>query len=131
MIDLEITFENSSWEQYLSESGTVASAAQLLQLLEGENENTVEDAMGQLEARGIDLDIRALPKTFGSGEEAVRLRQETEIAKSELKKTIRFGCIWTRLQGFRNVGMKRLWRQRQPEGTALPWKHWRIWGLAL
>ena len=88
MIDLEITFENSSWEQYLSGTGTVASAAQLLQLLEGENENTVEDAMGQLEARGIDLDIRALPKTFGSGEEAVRLRQETEIAKSELNPEI-------------------------------------------
>lgn len=84
MIDLEITFENSSWEQYLSESGTVASAAQLLQLLEGENEDAVEDAMGQLEARGIDLDISALPKTFGSGEEAARLRQETEIARSEL-----------------------------------------------
>lgn len=84
MIDLETTFENSSWEQYLSGVGTTASAVQLLQLLEGENENAVEDAMYQLETRGIDLDIGGLPKTFGSGDEAVRLRQEKELAKSEL-----------------------------------------------
>ena len=84
MIDLETTFENSSWEQYLSGVGTAASAVQLLQLLEGENENAVEDAMYQLETRGIDLDISGLPKTFGSGDEAVRLRQEKELAKSEL-----------------------------------------------
>lgn len=84
MIDLETTFENSSWEQYLSGVGTAASAVQLLQLLEGENENAVEDAMYQLETRGIDLDISGLPKTFGSGDEAVRLRQEKELAKSKL-----------------------------------------------
>ena len=84
MIDLETTFENSSWEQYLSGVGTAASAVQLLQLLEGENENAVEDAMYQLETRGIDLDISGLPKTFGSGDEAVRLWQEKELAKSEL-----------------------------------------------
>ena len=33
MIDLETTFENSSWEQYLSGVGTTASAVQLLPYL--------------------------------------------------------------------------------------------------
>lgn len=82
MGNLEFTFEQSGWEMYLlrHQMGDYVSAAQLLTLLEGEEEQAVEDALAQLETGCMNLDLSGLPKTGAAGEAALRLRQETAMA---------------------------------------------------
>lgn len=86
MIDLDFSFEDRPWERYLAgqTAGTAVSAAQLLALLEGEEESSAEDALNTLEERFLRLDVSDLPRTAGVGEAAVRLRQETALAKKGL-----------------------------------------------
>ena len=79
---MEFTFEESVWERELSGLGEFVSAVRFLALLEGEDENTVEEAFASLNARRIRLDISELPKTSGTGEAAVRLRREEQLVKS-------------------------------------------------
>ena len=86
MIELDYSFELSPWEAFLrtKQAGDVISAAHLLTLLEGEDEQTVEEALQELETACMVLDISALPKIGGAGEAAVRLRQEMELVKQGL-----------------------------------------------
>lgn len=76
----EIEFEESPWEQFLSKlmPGDTVSGEQLLTLLEEEEE---EFALQELEDRGILLDLSGLPRNYGSGENAVRLRREEQLVK--------------------------------------------------
>lgn len=87
MNDLDFSFEDSPWEVFLTtkQSGGTVSAANLLTLLEGEEEQAVEDALLDLENRGIGLDISGLPKAGGTGEAALRLRQEMQLVKKGLR----------------------------------------------
>ena len=80
----EFVFEESLWELTLSKlrSGGSFSAVRFLALMEGEDESSVEDALMDLEQRKITLDISDLPKAAGTGEAAVRLRREEQLAKS-------------------------------------------------
>ena len=82
MSNLDITFEQSGWESYLlrHQMGDSVSAAQLLALLEGEEEQAVEDALLQLETGCMQLDLTGLPRSGASGEAALRLRQEMGMA---------------------------------------------------
>ena len=82
MTNLEFCFEQSGWEAYLlrHQMGDSVSAAQLLTLLEGEEEDAVEDALARMETACMNLDLSDLPKTGASGEAAVRLRQEMGMA---------------------------------------------------
>lgn len=82
MGNLEFTFEERGWETFLlrHQMGDVISAAQLLTLLEGEEEQAVEDALLRLETGCMDLDISDLPIAGGVGEAALRLRQEQGMA---------------------------------------------------
>ena len=84
MIDLEFSFEKAPWEDRLGvlQSGDAVSAVELLTMLEGESEDTVQNVLLELEARSIALDIAGLPGSMGSGETAVRLRREAELVKS-------------------------------------------------
>ncbi len=84
MIDLEYTFEPEPWQQRLValQSGDTVSAVELLTWLEGQNEDTMENILLELEARNIALDITDIPKGFGSGEAALRLRREAELVKN-------------------------------------------------
>ena len=84
MNDLEFTFEESPWELTLASAqrGGLLSAARFLTAMEEETEDAVEDALLELESRGIMLDISDLPKTAGTGEAAVRLRREAELVKN-------------------------------------------------
>ena len=84
MMDLEFSFEKAPWEDRLAalQSGDTVSAVELLTLLEGESEETVQNVLLELEARGIALEITGLPRSLGSGETAVRLRREAELVKS-------------------------------------------------
>lgn len=87
MNDLDFSFEESPWEAFLTtkRSGDTVSAANLLTLLEGEEEQAVEDALLDLENRCIGLDISGLPKAGGTGEAALRLRQEMQLVKKGLQ----------------------------------------------
>ena len=81
MNDLELTFEQSPWEAFLMTKGMGdrISAAQLLTLLEGEEEQAVENALEDLETGCMVLDISDLPRPGGIGEAAARLRQEMQL----------------------------------------------------
>ena len=83
MNKLEFSFEPAPWEQWLSNfpKGASVPAGGLLTLLEGEQEQELEDALQAMEEAGMELDIRDLPKSFGSGETALRLRQEQQLAQ--------------------------------------------------
>ena len=75
MNDLDFSFEDSPWEAFLrtKRAGDTVSAANLLTMLEEENEQVVEDALQALEDGGLNLNVFDLPKTSGSGEAALRL----------------------------------------------------------
>ena len=78
MNNLDFSFEQTPWEAFLMTKGMgdTVSAGNLLAMLEGEEEQAVEDALADLETACMILDISDLPKTGGTGEAAVRLRRE-------------------------------------------------------
>ncbi len=85
MNDLEISFEESPWEIWLQgvQPGDTVSCVQLLAMMEGEEEQEIEDVLQALEGK-VDLDISGLPKSFGAGDTAVRLRREDTLVKKGL-----------------------------------------------
>lgn len=78
----DITFGESPWELAIVRlrPGDSFSGARLLTLLEGEDEDALEAAFADLEARQISLDISTLPKWEETGAQAARLRQEAQMA---------------------------------------------------
>ena len=78
------TFEHSPWEQALDElnPGEALTAGHFLAMMEGEGEDAWEDAFQALAERGILLDLSDLPKAAGTGEAALRLRQEEQLCGS-------------------------------------------------
>ena len=82
MSNLEFTFEDSTAFFADVPDGASVSAARFLTLMEGETEETMEEALQEMENRGIVLDISDLPKASGTGEAAVRLRREAELVKN-------------------------------------------------
>ena len=74
---LDVSFEASPWEAFLMTKGMgeTVSAVTLLSLLEGEDEQQLEDALQDLETGCMILDISGLPKLGGTGEAAVRLHR--------------------------------------------------------
>ena len=86
----EFTFEATPWELALEEMhiGDTLSAARFLTLLEGESEETVEEAFEDLAAAHVTLDVAELPKTLGAGDTAVRLRREAELVKTGLDPAV-------------------------------------------
>lgn len=87
---MEFTFEATPWELELEklQSGDTIDAVRFLALMEQEEEAGVEDAFLALEEKGVALDISRLPQDAGSGEMAVRLRQEKTMAA---QKDLRMG----------------------------------------
>jgi len=79
------SFELSPWEMTLERlrPGDHITAGHFLALLEGEEEAAVEDAFLELQQRRITLDIGALPEDPGTGETAVRLRQEQQLVQKQ------------------------------------------------
>ena len=83
MMNMDFTFEKSPFENFLEKNkADRISSLQFLALMEGETEEMVEEALLQLELRGIALDISDLPKPGFSGEAALRLRREAELVKT-------------------------------------------------
>ena len=83
MNGLEFTFEPPAYMAVLDtlQPGTALSAARFLTLMEQEPEETLEEALAQLDEKDILLDIRDLPKQSFSGELAMRLRREAQLVK--------------------------------------------------
>lgn len=86
MNEMEITFDQSPWEAFLlgKNMGDTISAAQLLTLLEGEEEQAVEEALEDMETACMALDVSQLPAPVG-GEAAQRLSQERQWVKNDLE----------------------------------------------
>lgn len=86
MNELDFSFDNSPWELFLSgkREGDRISAAHFLTLLEQETEDAVEDAFAALDDRKLMLDVSDLPIKQYTGQAALRLRQEAEIAEKAM-----------------------------------------------
>ena len=86
MNELDFSFDNSPWELFLSgkREGDRISAAHFLTLLEQETEDAVEDAFAALDDRKLMLDVSDLPVKQSTGQAALRLRQEAEIAEKAM-----------------------------------------------
>ena len=86
MNDLEFSFEPDPWEAFRMSltMGDTVSASQILTLLEGEDGQTLEDALQELETACVKLDVSDLPKNGGTGDTAVRLKQEAQLVQEGL-----------------------------------------------
>ena len=86
MNNLDFSIEASPWEAFLMTKGMgeTISAVTLLSLLEGADEQQLEEALQDLETGCMILDISGLPKPGGTGEAAVRLRREAQLTKHGL-----------------------------------------------
>jgi len=86
MMDLDVTFEDAPWETLLkgTEPGGMVSAVSLLALLEGEDEEQLENALQTMEDAHLSLDISGIPKFRGEGQTGQRLRMEEQLAYSGL-----------------------------------------------
>lgn len=86
MNDLEFSFEPDPWETFRMSltMGDTVSASQILTLLEGEDGQTLEDALQELETAYVKLDVSDLPKNGGTGDTAVRLKQEAQLVQEGL-----------------------------------------------
>ena len=82
MNNLEFTFEENNAFFGDVPDGAMISAARFLTMMEGETEDALEEALLEMENRGLMLDISDLPKVAGTGEAAVRLRREAELVKN-------------------------------------------------
>ena len=96
----EFVFEDSPWILTLDKlrRGGSFSAVQFLALMEGEDEAAVEEALLDLEERGIQLDISDLPKQSFSGELAVRLRREAQLVKENMLPEAMPPAVWLQIQ---------------------------------
>jgi len=82
---MEFSFEQSPWERALEalQPGDSISSVRFLALVEGEDEDGLEEAFQALEEGRITLDIADLPLMQATGEAAVRLRQEQQLAQQD------------------------------------------------
>ena len=83
MNHLEFTFEESPWEQAISEiaTGGELDGVQFLAMMEPESEEDLEAALSLLEEKDILLTIDGLGEFAASSDSAVRLRLEKELVK--------------------------------------------------
>lgn len=86
MNDLDFSFEETPWESLLDtlRPGDAIDAVNFLTMMEGEPEETVEAALQDMEDAAMVLDISNLPKPAGTGEAALRLRQEEQLVRKGL-----------------------------------------------
>ena len=75
------SLEQTGWELTREElvPGSSMTAGHFLTLLESEPEDVFQDAFQDLEKLQITLDLSDLPKAPGTGEAALRLRQEEQL----------------------------------------------------
>ena len=81
------SFEQSPWNMAVQKlrEGDAISAVRLLTLLEGEEEDALEDAFQTLDELAVTLGIADLPEDFGNGDTEKRLRLEKKLAGKGLQ----------------------------------------------
>lgn len=84
MNNLEFSFDSAPWEEFLDRAENSLCAAQLLSLMENEDAQTLEDALDECRQKHITLSLSKLPKLYGAGEQARRLREEEQWAGNNL-----------------------------------------------
>jgi len=84
MNEFVFSFEDTPWERYVRqlEDNDTVGAAHFLALLEGETEDTVEEAFQTLADLTVKLDLADMPRPSVSGETGVRLRREADLVKA-------------------------------------------------
>lgn len=84
MSDFDFAFEQTPWDATLDmlRPGDSFSAVRFLALMEGEEEEVLEDAFQDLEDRHVALHVSQLPLDYGTGETQKRLRREEMLVKS-------------------------------------------------
>lgn len=87
MKELDFSFEQSPWETFLNgkKTGERVSAVHLLTMLEGEDEDTLDEVAELVDSRRLHLDLTGFPLSSALGQAAVRLRREMELAKKKLR----------------------------------------------
>lgn len=87
MKDVDISFELSPWEMVLNgkKAGDQIPAVQLLTMLEGEDEETLEELAQLVEEKALYLDLNGFPAVGALGQAAVRLRREAELSNKALR----------------------------------------------
>lgn len=80
----DFIFEPSPWDTFLNSFAPGASvpALPLLTMLEGEDDDTIEDVFLSFAEKGLRLDLSSLPKPGSLGQAAVRLKEEESIVKN-------------------------------------------------
>ena len=81
---LEFTFEQSPWERALDalQPGDEISMLTLMTLLEEADEDMAQEALDELEQKGVSLSIRDLPSLPTGSNMALRLREEAQLVAS-------------------------------------------------
>ena len=84
---MDFQFEQSPWEAYLTacQKGASVSAWSFINMLEGEDDEAVEDAFQIIGEKQLVLDFSSFPKTIPSGQAALRLKQEKEYVQNGLR----------------------------------------------
>ncbi len=84
-MNLDITFDKAPWERELDAlaPGKAVNAVAFLTLMEGEDDDTLEEAFRYLEEGGHAIDLSELPGVGFTGEAARRLREEQELVEKD------------------------------------------------
>lgn len=78
----DMTFERTPWESLVEELyDSSISAAQLLTLFEGEDDDALEEAFLDLEEASVSIDPTDLPRSGAFGQAARRLREEEQLIR--------------------------------------------------
>ena len=120
---MEFVFESTPWELTLQSlhRGDSLSAVRCVTLLEDMPEDAAEEALLELEDRGIALDVTDLPADSTTGEAALRLRREKELAQSgrlleELEENDPLGLYLAELASIPAAGDVDLLAERYAQG---------------
>lgn len=83
MMDLDISFEESPWQQMLDRlgRGDTLSALSFLPLVSDLEEDDVQEALDALLEKGVSLSLEGLPESFGSGTQTPRLQLEHKLSR--------------------------------------------------
>lgn len=80
----EFQFDASPWELYLETAkvGSLIPPTLLLTMLEGEDDEAVEDAFSIMGSRSLRLNLSAMPKPALLGQAASRLKEESDLIRN-------------------------------------------------
>ena len=128
---MDFLFDEQPWELKVNtmKPGDTVDGAALLAMLLGQDEEEVERALETLEQRRIGLDVSTLRPETGTGELALRLRREAELAEkgellSALEEKDPLGSICGRCRRSRLRETRSCWQWILRAAMKPPEKSW-------